>query len=188
MPVFNTPGANANSVKEMVLCGLLLASRGIIEGINHVNTKIVPESTDGHKQIAARIEKDKKQFVGGEIAGKTLAVLGLGNIGALVAESAIALGMDVIGYDPKISVDAAWRLPNTVKKTNSLEEVCERHCRCHHLSQGKWQAHAPRSAGARLGGLRVDQHAVHQGRHAPRAQRGRAQSDEEGVGAAPRRI
>ena len=70
VPVFNTPGANANSVKEMVLCGLLLASRGVVEGINHVNTKIVPESTDGHKQIAARIEKDKKQ-VRAEIAPRS---------------------------------------------------------------------------------------------------------------------
>ena len=84
--------------------------------------KIVPEEGE-HKKIAARIEKDKKHFVGQEIAGKTLAVCGLGNIGAMVAEAGLALGMNVVGYDPKISVDAAWRLPNTVNKTASLEEV-----------------------------------------------------------------
>merc|ERR1719182_213125 len=122
IPVFNTPGANANAVKELVICGMLLASRGIVEGINHTKEKIVPESPD-HKTIAARIEKDKKHFVGQELLGKTLAVCGLGNIGAMVAEAGLALGMNVIGYDPKISVDAAWRLPNTVGKLGSLEEA-----------------------------------------------------------------
>mmetsp|Transcript_21558 Transcript_21558/g.35576 ORF Transcript_21558/g.35576 Transcript_21558/m.35576 type:complete len:493 (-) Transcript_21558:649-2127(-) len=122
VPVFNTPGANANSVKELVICGLLLASRGIVEGIDHVKTKIQVEESE-HKSIAARIEKDKKFFVGQEISGKTLAVCGLGNIGAMVAEAGIALGMNVVGYDPKISVDAAWRLPNTVRRMQSLEEV-----------------------------------------------------------------
>ena len=122
IPVFNTPGANANAVKELVICGMLLASRGIIEGIQHTKDKIVKEEAD-HKAIAARIEKDKKHFVGQELAGKTLAVAGLGNIGAMVAEAGIALGMNVVGYDPKISVDAAWRLPNTVNKVASLEEA-----------------------------------------------------------------
>jgi len=122
IPVFNTPGANANAVKELVLCGMLLASRGIIEGIQHTKTKIVPEEPD-HKAVAARIEKDKKHFVGQEIAGKTLAVCGLGNIGAMVAEAGLALGMNVVGYDPKLSVDAAWRLPNTVNKMASLEDA-----------------------------------------------------------------
>ena len=122
IPVFNTPGANANAVKELVITGLLLASRGIIEGIQHTKTKIVPEEGE-HKKIAARIEKDKKHFVGQELAGKTIAVCGLGNIGAMVAEAAIGLGMNVVGYDPKISVDAAWRLPNTVIKVASLEEA-----------------------------------------------------------------
>jgi D-3-phosphoglycerate dehydrogenase len=122
IPVFNTPGANANAVKELVLCGLLLSSRGIIEGINHVNEKIVPECAT-HAERAARIEKDKKHFVGQELMGKTLAVCGLGNIGAMVAEAGIALGMKVIGYDPKISVDAAWRLPNEVGRMDSLEDA-----------------------------------------------------------------
>jgi len=120
IPVFNTPGANANSVKELVLCGLLIASRGIIEGIEHVNEKIVKEETS-HAAIAARIEKDKKHFGGQELLGKTLAVCGLGNIGAMVAEAGIALGMNVVGYDPKISVQAAWRLPNSVRPVDSLE-------------------------------------------------------------------
>merc|ERR1719182_1106223 len=122
IPVFNTPGANANAVKELVICGMLLASRGIVEGINHTKNKIVPEEPD-HKAIAARIEKDKKHFVGQELMGKTLAVCGLGNIGAMVAEAGLALGMNVVGYDPKISVDAAWRLPNTVVKLASLEDA-----------------------------------------------------------------
>merc|ERR1719460_1701902 len=122
IPVFNTPGANANAVKELVICGLLLASRGIIEGIEHTKSKIVPEESS-HKARAARIEKDKKHFVGQEIAGKTLAVCGLGNIGAMCAEAGISLGMNVVGYDPKISVDAAWRLPNEVQRMASLEDA-----------------------------------------------------------------
>merc|ERR1719460_3156031 len=122
IPVFNTPGANANAVKELVVCGLLLASRGIIEGIAHTKEKIVKEEAD-HKARAARIEKDKKHFVGQEVMGKTLGVAGLGNIGAMVAEAAISLGMNVVGYDPKISVDSAWRLPNSVTKMASLEDA-----------------------------------------------------------------
>jgi D-3-phosphoglycerate dehydrogenase len=120
IPVFNTPGANANSVKELVLAGLLLASRDIVGGINHVNNTIVKEEADA-AAINKRVEKDKSKFGGGEILGKTLAVCGLGNIGAMVADAAIALGMNVVGYDPKISVEAAWRLPNSVRKVTSLE-------------------------------------------------------------------
>ena len=120
IPVFNTPGANANSVKELVLAGLLLASRDIVGGINHVNNVIVKEEADA-AAINKRVEKDKSKFGGGEILGKTLAVCGLGNIGAMVADAAIALGMNVVGYDPKISVEAAWRLPNSVRKVTSLE-------------------------------------------------------------------
>jgi len=123
VPVFNTPGANANSVKELVLCGLLLSSRGIIEGIQHTKEKIVPEELGDHKKIAARIEKDKKHFGGQELLGKTLGICGLGNIGAMVAESALALGMNVVGYDPKISVDAAWRLSAQVGRCDSLDDV-----------------------------------------------------------------
>lgn len=122
IPVFNTPGANANSVKELALCGLLLAARGVHEGITHVKETIVPNSKD-NTEVNQKIEKDKKLFAGTELMGKTLAVLGLGNIGAMVAESALALGMNVIGYDPKISVDAAWRLPNSVKKMPSIMDT-----------------------------------------------------------------
>jgi len=125
IPVFNTPGANANSVKELVLCGLLLSARGVVEGINHTSSKIVPEEP-GHKEIAARIEKDKKHFGGIELVGKTLAVCGLGNIGAMVAEASLALGMKVVGYDPKISVEAAWRLPSEVKRCESLADAFEK--------------------------------------------------------------
>jgi len=123
IPVFNTPGANANSVKELVLCGLLLASRDVAGGISHTKNVIVPEEKGDHKAIAARIEKDKKMFAGQELLGKTLGICGLGNIGAMVAESALALGMKVVGYDPKISVDAAWRLSSEVGRCDSLDEV-----------------------------------------------------------------
>jgi len=123
IPVFNTPGGNANSVKELVLCGLLLASRGIIEGITHTRNTIVPEEKGNHQAIAARIEKDKKMFVGHELAGRTLAICGLGHIGCTVAESALSLGMNVVGYDPAISVDGAWRLPREVRKVQSLGDA-----------------------------------------------------------------
>ena len=123
IPVFNTPGANANSVKELVLAGLLLGARGVVEGIQHVNEKIVPEEKGDFKKIAARIEKDKKHFGGHELVGKTLAIAGLGNIGNLVADAALSLGMNVVGYDPKISVDAAWRVPREVQKASSLTEL-----------------------------------------------------------------
>jgi D-3-phosphoglycerate dehydrogenase len=123
--VFNTPGANANSVKELVLCGMLLSARGIVEGINHTTSKIVPEEPD-HKAVAARIEKDKKHFGGIELVGKTLAVCGLGNIGAMVADAALGLGMKVVGYDPKISVDSAWRLPSDVKRCETLADAFEK--------------------------------------------------------------
>ena len=123
IPVFNTPGANANSVKELVLAGLLLSSRGIVQGIQHTKDVIVTEEKGDHKAIAARIEKDKKHFGGQELLGKTLGICGLGNIGAMVAESALSLGMKVVGYDPKISVDAAWRLSSQVTRCADLEEV-----------------------------------------------------------------
>lgn len=122
IPVFNTPGANANSVKELVLAGLLLASRDIVGGILHTKNKIVPEEKE-HKKIEKRIEKDKSLFGGQELLGKTLGICGLGNIGAMVAESALALGMKVVGYDPKLSVDAAWRLSSKVERCDSLEDV-----------------------------------------------------------------
>lgn len=123
IPVFNTPGANANAVKELVLCGLLLASRGIFEGVTHM--KRLHEEGTAHE----RIEKDKALFGGHEIYGKTLGVVGLGAIGAAVTEAAIGLGMRVIGYDPSLSVAAALRLPGAsagdkFKVTTDLAEVC----------------------------------------------------------------
>lgn len=115
--VFNTPGANANAVKELVLCGLLLSSRGIVPGMAYV------ASLTGMQDNAAMsklLETEKGRFKGSEIAGKTLGIVGLGAIGSLVAEMAIGLGMKVLGYDPALSVDAAWRLPNQVQKIENL--------------------------------------------------------------------
>lgn len=125
IPVFNTPGSNANAVKELVVCGMLLSSRGIVEGINHTKNVICAEEPD-HKSIAARIEKDKKLFVGQELRRKVLGVAGLGNIGASVAEAAIGLGMEVVGYDPAITVETAWRLPNSIQRVNNLEDLFAR--------------------------------------------------------------
>lgn len=111
IPVFNTPGANANAVKELVVCALLLSSRGILEGNNHVNNVINVEENKDYEKVNARIEKDKAFFVGNEIQGKTLGVIGLGQIGGRVVNAALSLGMNVIGYDPVLSLDAAWMLP-----------------------------------------------------------------------------
>lgn len=116
--VFNTPGANANAVKELVICGLLLGSRGIIDGANWCTENAQDEA------IAKTVEKAKKNFAGNEIMGKKLAVIGLGAIGALVAEAALSLGMEVYGYDPYVSVNAAWRLPSQVKHITDLKEIC----------------------------------------------------------------
>lgn len=121
VPVFNTPGANANAVKELVLCALLLGSRGIVEGAMHM--KKLHEAGTAHE----RIEKDKALFGGRELVGKTLGVVGLGAIGAAVTEAAIALGMTVVGYDPSLSVESALRLPGASDKfrvTEELSEVC----------------------------------------------------------------
>lgn len=115
--VFNTPGANANAVKELVLCGMLLASRDIVAGINFVHSQ--PADSD-YDSLAALMEQEKKRFAGSEIAGKTLGVVGLGAIGSLVAEMGISLGMNVQGYDPALSVAAAWRLPSQVKRIENL--------------------------------------------------------------------
>ena len=118
--VFNTPGANANAVKELVLCGLLLASRGIIQGINFANAQ---EQISDYAELSKLMEAEKKQFKGSEIAGKTLGVVGLGAIGSLVAEMAIGLGMNVQGFDPALSVEAAWRLPSQVKRIENLSAL-----------------------------------------------------------------
>ncbi|MBR6766504.1 MAG: 3-phosphoglycerate dehydrogenase, partial [Clostridia bacterium] len=107
--VFNSPGANANAVKELVLAGLLLASRKISDGIEWCKTL-----EEGETSIEKQVEAGKKQFVGPEIAGKTLGVIGLGAIGVLVANAGVALGMEVLGYDPYISVDHAWKLSRSV--------------------------------------------------------------------------
>ena len=114
--VFNTPGANANAVKELVIAGMLLASRDVIGGVAWANTLT---GDDVDKQV----EKGKSNFAGCEIKGKTLGIIGLGAIGILVANAAYALGMEVIGYDPYLSVDSALKLSRHVKKANSTEEV-----------------------------------------------------------------
>ncbi len=118
--VFNTPGANANAVKELVLCGLLLASRGIIPGIAFAQSQ---SHLSDHSELSKLMEQEKKRFAGSEIAGKTLGVVGLGAIGSLVAEMAIGLGMKVHGFDPALSVEAAWRLPSKVKRIENLSAL-----------------------------------------------------------------
>jgi D-3-phosphoglycerate dehydrogenase len=120
--VFNTPGANANAVKELVLAGLLLSSRGIREGMNYVQSLI---NTDP-ALLNQEVEKGKKAYAGVELAGKTLGVVGLGAIGASVANMALELGMDVIGYDPAISVEAAWRLSSDVQRAENLSALLAR--------------------------------------------------------------
>ncbi len=117
--VFNTPGANANAVKELVLCALLLSSRKIVDGINWTKSLI------GQENISKLVEKGKSQFVGPEITGKKLGVVGLGAIGILVANAAVALGMEVYGYDPYISVDAAWHLSRAVVHATDLKTIFE---------------------------------------------------------------
>ena len=116
--VFNTPGANANAVKELVLCALLLSSRKIAPSIDWVKTL-----KGQGAEVSKLVEKGKGQFAGPEIQGKTLGVVGLGAIGILVANAAHSLGMEVYGYDPFLSVDAAWRLSRSVHRSMSLDEI-----------------------------------------------------------------
>ena len=116
--VFNTPGANANAVKELVLCGLFLASRKIIPSLEWVKATL-----KGDENFSKSVEKGKSAFAGPEIKGKKLGVIGLGAIGVLVANSAKSLGMEVYGYDPYLSVDAAWNLSRSVKHVVSLDEI-----------------------------------------------------------------
>jgi len=118
--VFNTPGANANAVKELVTAALMLGSRRILDGLNRVQQ--LTEITDP-QEMARQLEKEKKQFAGSEIAGKTLGVVGLGAIGSMVANVALELGMHVAGYDPALSVEAAWRLSSRVEKVDSLDAL-----------------------------------------------------------------
>jgi D-3-phosphoglycerate dehydrogenase / 2-oxoglutarate reductase len=118
VPVFNAPGANANAVKELVVAGMLLAARNIDDALTYVDS-LDPDDPE----LETKIEAGKKVFAGYELANHTLGVVGLGKIGCLVADAAIKLGMQVIGYDPEITVDSAWSLPATVKKAHSLSEV-----------------------------------------------------------------
>jgi D-3-phosphoglycerate dehydrogenase len=123
IPVFNTPGANANAVKELVATGLLLGSRGVIEGIDYV--KGLGAIQDG-VELNKTLEAQKKQFKGSELVGKSLGVVGLGAIGSLVAEMALTLGMEVVGFDPALSVEAAWRLSSQVRKAETLSALFAR--------------------------------------------------------------
>ena len=115
--VFNTPGANSNGVKELVICGMLLAARDVVGGIEW--TRSIKDSDT----IAKDVEKGKKNFAGGEIKGKKLGVIGLGAIGAEVANAAASLGLEVLGYDPFISVNAAWRLSRKIKHITDINEI-----------------------------------------------------------------
>ena len=117
--VFNTPGANANAVKELVICGMLLSSRGIVEGINFAQNL----DLDDPEALNKAMESQKKTFAGNELAGKTLGIVGLGAIGSMLAQAGQTLGMNLVGYDPHISIEAAWRLPREVKKADSMEAL-----------------------------------------------------------------
>ncbi len=124
--VFNTPGANANAVKELVLAGLFLASRRVVDGCNWAQTLIGEGDA-----VAKLVEKGKSAYAGPEIKGKKLGIIGLGAIGVLVANAAVSLGMEVYGYDPYLSVDAAWRLSRAVRHANALEEI---YAECDYIS------------------------------------------------------
>lgn len=119
IPVFNTPGANANAVKEIVLAALLMSSRGLFQGANFVHS--IEESNQN--ELKPLIESGKKSFKGRELSGGTLGVVGMGAIGSKVADMGVMLGMNVIGYDPAITVEAAWKLPNKVERKESIEDV-----------------------------------------------------------------
>ncbi|PKO73660.1 MAG: 3-phosphoglycerate dehydrogenase [Betaproteobacteria bacterium HGW-Betaproteobacteria-17] len=118
IPVFNAPGANANAVKELVIAGMLLGARNIVPAIKFVEG-LAGTDEDMHRAT----EAGKKQFAGMELPGRTLAVIGLGAIGSTIAEAAIRLGMNVVGFDPAITVDSAWRLPSQVKRAENVEDA-----------------------------------------------------------------
>ena len=118
VPVFNAPGANANAVKELVLAGMLMAARNLVPAIRFVDTL-----SGADEDINKAVEEGKKHFTGIELPHHVLGIVGLGRIGSLVADAAIKLGMNVQGYDPEITVDAAWSLPSQVRKAHSIEEV-----------------------------------------------------------------
>src|SRR5262245_40560459 len=117
IPVFNAPGANANAVKELVLAGMLIAARNLGPALDFVSKQKASPDLD------KTVEDGKKQFAGIELPGHTLGVIGLGKIGSLVADAAIRLGMNVLGYDPHITVEGAWSLPSQVKRANSVDEI-----------------------------------------------------------------
>jgi D-3-phosphoglycerate dehydrogenase len=118
IPVFNAPGANANAVKELVLAGILIAARNLAPALDFVRA-LNPAAPD----LERRVEDGKKAFAGGELPGQTLGVIGLGKIGTLVADTAIRLGMQVVGHDPDITVEGAWGLPSQVRRANSVDEL-----------------------------------------------------------------
>ena len=117
VPVFNAPGANANAVNELVFAAILATARNVVPAVAYVN------GLEPGADFEARVEEGKKQFAGFELPGRTLGVIGLGAVGGLVADTAIKLGMKVVGFDPEITVDNAWRLPSAVKRAASIEEV-----------------------------------------------------------------
>ncbi len=121
--VFNTPGANANAVKELVMAGMLLATRGILPGMAYVNSLTAMSDA---AEMSALLEKEKSRFAGGEIKGKTLGIVGLGAIGSMVADMALAMGMKVVGFDPALSIDAAWRLSSEVSRMENLQALLAR--------------------------------------------------------------
>ena len=123
IPVFNTPGANANAVKELVAAAMLLASRDIVGGITFAQSQD-PSMTAS--DMNALMEREKKRFAGAELAGKTLGVVGLGAIGSLVARLGLDFGMDVVGFDPALSVEAAWRLPSEVQRMENVQSLVGR--------------------------------------------------------------
>ena len=123
IPVFNTPGANANAVKELVAAAMLLASRDIVGGIAFAQAQDPGMSA---QDMNALMEQEKKRFAGAELAGKTLGVVGLGSIGSLVARLGLDLGMEVVGFDPALSVEAAWRLPSEVQRMGNVQSLFSR--------------------------------------------------------------
>lgn len=118
VPVFNAPGANANAVKELVIAGMLMGARNLIPAL-----KFAEGLTGADAEISKAVEAGKKNYAGIELPNRTLGIIGLGAIGSLVADAAIKLGMNVLGYDPEITVEAAWRLPSTVRKAQSVDDV-----------------------------------------------------------------
>ena len=121
--VFNTPGANGNAVKELVMVGMLLACRGVLPALGYVAAL---DANADAAVMAQQIEKDKSRFAGTELKGKTLGIVGLGMIGGMVAEMALAMGMKVVGFDPALSIDAAWRLSNDVVRMENLQSLLSR--------------------------------------------------------------